>query len=331
MVNRLTKTIATALAVVALVLAFAPVPARAEDIDATDPIIVDTSDDETPEHEAGWVEEEGVFRYFDADGTMFLASWVEEDGAWYYVNIEGVSLSEEWLKLNGKWYYFDADRVALSDGWLNYEGGWYHFNSDRSLTVNGWVQDGDAWYYCGKYGRPVVNSWVKSGGKWYYLGSDGKALANQRIYYKGTYYYLGSEGYCLTSSSTAQTGSLNALIAAAKRTPTTGSGGCASWVTAVFTNAGIGTWNGSARDMYNMYCTSSNRSELKPGMIIAVPSTGGTYAAYLYGHVGIYLGNGIVMHNLKGVVGTMSLDTWISYCGGYATPKWGWFGGVVLY
>lgn len=105
---------------------------------------------------------------------------------------------------------------------------------------------------------------------------------------------------------------------------------CAAWVTNVFRNAGIGTWSGNACDMYYSYCTSSNRSTIQPGMIVAVGSCAGSYASRLYGHVGIYIGNGTVYHNLSGVVGSMSLDSWCSTFGGTSTPRWGWLGGVAL-
>ena len=279
------------------------------------------------------VDSEDAPGYFVAAGEepVHAPGWAFEDDAHYYYELNGSMRTSAWVKSGGSYYYVGKDGKAVSNNWVSHKGSWYYLNANGNPLAYTWSKIGGSYYYFDKDGKLATNRWFKLNGKYYYVGSDGKALVNQRVKYNGTYYYFGSAGYLVTSSTSSQVGSLNAMISAAKRTPTTGAGGCARWVTNVFTNAGIGTWNGSARDMYNMYCTSSDRSALRPGMIIAVPSTGGTYAALLYGHVGIYLGNGVVMHNLKGVVGTMSLSTWISYCGGYATPKWGWFGGVVLY
>lgn len=134
----------------------------------------------------------------------------------------------------------------------------------------------------------------------------------------------------VSTGSSSGSRSLSALINACYSTGSTGVGKCAAWVTTVFGRAGIGWWSGNACDMYWSWCTSSDQSALKPGMIIAVPSCAGSYAALIYGHVGIYIGNGTVYQNLSGVVGAESLSHWISSHGTIATARWGWLGGVAL-
>ena len=81
--------------------------------------------------------------------------------------------------------------------------------------------------------------------------------------------------------------------------------------------------------MYNAWCTSSNKSTLKPGMVIAVPTHPQTRAGRIYGHIGIYVGNGIVRQNI-GRISEQSLDSWISFYGKTATPRWGWCMGIPL-
>lgn len=46
-----------------------------------------------------------------------------------------------------------------------------------------------------------------------------------------------------------------------------------------------------------------------------------------YGHVGIYIGNGIVVHNLDGYVKTQSLESWVQT---YSGMCWGWENGKNL-
>ena len=139
----------------------------------------------------------------------------------------------------------------------------------------------------------------------------------------------GSAGGSANISS-GVSGSQAAVISASYRTGSTGAGFCAAWVSNVFSNAGIGTFYGNACDMYWAYCSSANRSSIQAGMIIAVPTEPYSAAARLYGHIGIYVGNGTVRHCLSGVVTTQSLDSWISQFGVTSTPRWGWLGGVVL-
>lgn len=141
----------------------------------------------------------------------------------------------------------------------------------------------------------------------------------------GSYYGGGGGG-----TSSAGSGSAAAVVYAAGYTGSTGAGFCAAWVSNVFSNAGVGTFYGNACDMYYSWCYSTDQSAIEPGMIIAVPTLGGSAAALIYGHVGIYLGGGIVRHCLSGVVMSQSLSSWISQLGALSTPRWGWLGGVVL-
>ena len=119
------------------------------------------------------------------------------------------------------------------------------------------------------------------------------------------------------------------MVSSCYSTPSPGAGLCAGWVTQVFANAGIGWWGGNANDQYSSWCFSSDRGSLRPGMIIAVSSHPHTSAGRIYGHVGVYVGNGMVMDNI-GYIRSCSVDYWCDFYGQTVTPRWGWFGGVVL-
>lgn len=127
------------------------------------------------------------------------------------------------------------------------------------------------------------------------------------------------------SSEAAQRAVVNACYA----TPSPGYGLCAMWVSQVFDNAGFRYYGGNACDMYARWCYSSDKDELQVGMIIAVSSHPHTTLGRIYGHVGIYVGDGIVMDNI-GRVRTIDCDEWINYYGGTVTPRWGWCGDVAL-
>lgn len=126
-------------------------------------------------------------------------------------------------------------------------------------------------------------------------------------------------------------GALQTLIDTAYATgPTRSDWGCSGWVYIVFKTAGISKFSGSAAQFYSKWCHSSDRSQLRAGMVIAVNNTGGSAAGRKYGHVGIYLGNGIVRHFTQGKVSDMDVDTWIKKYGKVCTVRWGWNGGIVL-
>ncbi|MBM6775632.1 coiled-coil domain-containing protein [Olsenella profusa] len=124
-------------------------------------------------------------------------------------------------------------------------------------------------------------------------------------------------------------GSLAAVVAAANSTPSPGSGLCAAWVTTVFQRAGIGTFYGNADDMYYAWC-GTDPSAIQAGMIVATPSAPYSSAAVIYGHVGIYVGGGIVRHNQSGVVKSDSLSSWVSMYSVTVPVRCGWLGGVAL-
>ena len=65
------------------------------------------------------------------------------------------------------------------------------------------------------------------------------------------------------------------------------------------------------------------RKEILHGLDFDIP------AGRIYGHVGIYVGNGTVMDNV-GFIRSIGVDEWIAYYGVTVTPRWGWIGDWVL-
>lgn len=100
-------------------------------------------------------------------------------------------------------------------------------------------------------------------------------------------------------------------------------GYCMMYVSKVYERAGLGYPYGDACDNYRKWCKSSSKDDLKVGMIVAVSThTNGGSAGVQYGHVGIYVGDGKVRHNV-GSVQTISLDSWIKTYGTTVPVKWG--------
>lgn len=124
-------------------------------------------------------------------------------------------------------------------------------------------------------------------------------------------------------------GSQSRVISACYTTGSPGAGLCAMWVSMVFSNAGFAYAGGNANDMYNAWTTSSNRADLKPGMIVAVSTHSHGTAGRIYGHIGIYIGGGMMMDNI-GYIRTISVNEWINYYSTTVTPRWGWLMGIEL-
>ena len=172
-------------------------------------------------------------------------------------------------------------------------------------------------------------------------GWEGAGIPRLKVRYEAAdrYYELltnpsGGDGDHGTGSGAPQiagaTARQQAIVNSAYATPTPGQGLCAAWVSNVFRNAGYGFYGGNACDMCRSWCHSSNRNDLKVGMIIADVSHPGTGSAGLtYGHVGIYIGNNKVMSN-EGPITVKSLDAFIRFYGAGTGCKWGWLGGIDL-
>lgn len=157
-----------------------------------------------------------------------------------------------------------------------------------------------------------------------------KAAANKNNSYSGGSNSGGGSYAPGNPQQNAGSGKQQAVVNACYSTPSPGLNWCAAWVTNVFRNAGVGYFGGNACDMFNAWCYSSDRSALQVGMIVADSSHSGTgMPGLLYGHVGIYVGGGIVMSN-EGAITSRSLDSFISFYGTGSGVRWGWLGGIAL-
>lgn len=130
--------------------------------------------------------------------------------------------------------------------------------------------------------------------------------------------------------SNGLSGAQQRVVNACYSTPSPGVNLCDMWVSQVFQRAGLGYPGGNANDMYFNWCTYSGRSQLQVGMIVAVSTYSKNWAGQVYGHVGIYAGNDIVMENILGYINANNLDSWCSYYGDTVAPRWGWVFGMNL-
>ncbi|WP_270458589.1 glucosaminidase domain-containing protein [Faecalimonas umbilicata] len=103
---------------------------------------------------------------------------------------------------------------------------------------------------------------------------------------------------------------------------------CAAWVTGVYQAAEAPEipW-GNAIDMWNTYQNTGNTSmeNIPPGAVVC--GSGSGPMGELYGHVGIYIGNGLVANN----VGRFSIETveeWASWQTATCQGHTGWIGWV---
>ena len=268
----------------------------------------------------------GSIYYLDPDsgGALECNAWIfSQDGSAYYacgsgaIVLTGVKDSEGAIKLNdeeGKpmvgwnWssaaqprFYTDSDGV-LQHGWQLIGERWYHLDNESGVMNTGWFRDADR--------------------LWYYLMSSGQMATGWNSIDNGEYFF-NAAGAWVEPERSAHTSSQSQIVGRCFNVPSPGVGLCSEWVSEVFYPV-LGSYpNGDACDMFWNWCHSRDISQLKVGMIVAVPTHTLTYAAARWGHIAIYVGNGMVMDNI-GYIRTTSLAWWLNYYHTTATPQWGW-------
>ncbi len=103
---------------------------------------------------------------------------------------------------------------------------------------------------------------------------------------------------------------------------------CAAWVTGVYQAAGSSVVPyGDAIDMWNRYqmTGSTSRENIPPGAIVCGSGFGDAGARY--GHVGIYLGDGLVANN-RGYFSIETLESWCGWQTANCQGHVGWIGWV---
>lgn len=268
----------------------------------------------------------GSIYYLDPDsgGALECNAWIfSQDGSAYYacgsgaIVLTGVKDSVGAIKLNdaeGKpmvgwywssaaqtWFYTDSDGV-LQHGWQLIGERWYHLDNESGVMNTGWFRDADR--------------------LWYYLMSSGQMATGWNSIDNGEYFF-NAAGAWVEPERSAHTSSQSQIVGRCYNVPSPGVGLCSEWVSEVFYPV-LGSYpNGDACDMFWNWCHSRDISQLKVGMIVAVPTHTHTNAGARWGQIAIYVGNGMVMDNI-GYIRTTSLAWWLNYYHTTATPQWGW-------
>ncbi len=251
--------------------------------------------------------EDGKVREFDESTYAAVSKWyADQDGNWRYLK-NGLDASG-WVLINTIWYYLEPSTGVMLTGWQKIGGSWYWLESWGGMRI-GWLYDEGSWYYLSGSGAMVTG--------WYEVFEH--------------IYQFAPSGRMYEPQTTPATDAQQRVVAAAQRVPSPGGGLCSEWVSMVFAEAGYRHVYADACDDYWWFCNSGNISDLKVGIIIAVPSHTHSYLASIYGHVCIYIGDGKVMDNAGyGEIRVKDLYEWLAYYDTTYQPLWGWYDSVPL-
>ncbi|MCD8370726.1 MAG: hypothetical protein LUC94_10460 [Clostridiales bacterium] len=78
-----------------------------------------------------------------ASMTSFAAAgWVEEDGVWYYYDSDGNIVEDEWKKSGDNWYWLDSEEggAMATDKLIDDDGDYYYVDASGVMVKNTWVK-----------------------------------------------------------------------------------------------------------------------------------------------------------------------------------------------
>ena len=128
------------------------------------------------------------------------------------------------------------------------------------------------------------------------------------------------------SSVSDLTETQEAIIRSAYTTPYAGGNLCEAWAEQVYRNAGVPVpLLESAMAGKEKYFISDSTDNIPPGAWVYGSGVG--YMGALYGHVGIYVGNGLIMDNEGSrTKKAVPIEQWVSWQTASQNGKTGWYG-----
>ena len=203
----------------------------------------------------------------------------------------------------------EAIKVSLSGDLATYFDVWYRVHVDNVGWL-GWTKNGVVAGSTG-YGTHVQAVQVR-------ISRKGAAAPGSTI----SPMLLG-EPFALANPMQKK------IVDLSRQVPSPGPGLCSEWIAQVYERAGFRNVHTDACDYYWDFCKYTDYSQLKVGMVIAVPSHMHKYMGRIYGHVCIYIGNNQVMDNV-GHIRTLDMGYWLDYYSTTYKPKWGWYDNIPL-
>ena len=203
----------------------------------------------------------------------------------------------------------EAIKISLSGDLASYFDVWYRVHVDNV----GWL------------------GWTRNGAV---AGSTGYGTHVQAVQVRLTRKGANAPGStvspCLLGQPSAFANPMQKkIVDLARQVPSPGPGLCSEWIADIYERAGFRNVHTDACDYYWDYCKYIDYSQLKVGMVIAVPSHTHTRMGSIYGHVCLYIGNNQVMDNV-GQIRTLDMAYWLDYYSTSYKPKWGWYDNVPL-
>lgn len=144
---------------------------------------------------SGWIEEDGVWRFYTGTSDKPQTGWIDDNGLKYYADSQG-ERQTGWQSIAHRWYHFN-DAGVMSTGWKKLDGAWYYFNPESGTMQTGWFMVGNTWYFANSAGI-MQTGWLHKNSTWYYLNPVNGDMKTGWFVANGAWYYANESGAMLT-------------------------------------------------------------------------------------------------------------------------------------
>ncbi len=182
---------------------------------------------------AGWVQENGNWKYYDADGYSLTDSWKKYGSDWYYLDengniavsrqineyytgADGKRVTEQWVSVANDnewddtapeqyWYYYAANGQMVTSKFKEIDGATYYFDEEGRMATGLNEIDGATYYFSGS--GAMKKGWIQLPAEndefgdtlvWAYFDSHGKRVENQIDRKISGAYYTFADGVMVT-------------------------------------------------------------------------------------------------------------------------------------
>ena len=255
-------------------------------------------DDGILQKEAGWLDVEGKRYFADGTGKLYSNQFIKFGDIYYYCGSEAAIIIDEDYPVNGVLYTFNEEGIMVKEGgWGSYNGNKYYKNPTTGFPYTGWVTFGTTWYYADANGL-MVKGWQYISGKYYYFYPDTYIMARSTVI---DGYAIGADGVSIDKAWKDKIEEIKKYegypYAYGGNTPS--GWDCSGFVQWIYKNIlGVSlprttyyqAQQGTAISIYNM-------DLWRPGDLVF-------FGSGSVSHVGIYLGDGLMIHALGTKYGT---------------------------
>lgn len=125
---------------------------------------------------AGWVSENGRWRYMDSQGNYVSNTWQTSGNDSFYLGGDGYMVTNQWVDDT---YYVNDQGAMVKNSWIHItedggekEAGWYFVDSKGKLQKDGWETINGSKYSLDENGRMRTGWYFDDDDNLYYLGNE---------------------------------------------------------------------------------------------------------------------------------------------------------------